>query len=104
MKVRDRDSFQFALASAAVALHLEGNLVREVRIALGGVATVPWRARDAEALLRGRRLDEATATRAAEVAFADAQARRHNAFKIPLGKRTLVRALLETQAMSVAHE
>ena len=48
--------------------------------------------------------DEATATRAAEVAFADAQARRHNAFKIPLGKRTLVRALLETQAMSVAHE
>ena len=104
VKVRDRDSFQFALASAAVALHIEGNLVREVRIALGGVATVPWRARDAEALLRGRRLDEATATRAAEVAFADAQARRHNAFKIPLGKRTLVRALLETQAMSVAHE
>lgn len=104
VKVRDRDSYQFALASAAVALHLEGNLVREVRIALGGVATVPWRAREAEALLRGRRLDESTATRAAEVAFADAQARRHNAFKIPLGKRTLVRALLETQAMSVAHE
>ena len=102
--VRDRDSYQFALASAAIAMHLEGSVVREVRIALGGVATVPWRARDAEALLRGRRLDEATATRAAEAAFADADSRRHNAFKVPLGKRTLVRALLETQAMSVAHE
>ncbi len=104
VRVGDCDSDQSALVSTAIAMHLEGSVVREVRIALGGVATVPWRALDAEQLLRGRRLDEATATHAAEAAFADSQARRHNAFKIPLGKRTLVRALLETQAMSVAHE
>jgi len=104
VKVRDRDSYQFALASAAVALHVEGGVVRAARIALGGVATVPWRAHEAEAVLTGQRLDEALASRAAEAAFAGAQPRRHNAFKVPLGKRTLVRALLETQAMSVAHE
>jgi xanthine dehydrogenase YagS FAD-binding subunit len=100
LKVRDRESYQFAVCSAAVALHLEGGIVREARIALGGVATVPWRAREAEALLRGQRLDEATAARAAEAAFAAAAPREHNAFKIPLGKRTLVRALLQTQLLS----
>ena len=104
VKVRDRESYQFALASAAVAMQVENGVVRTVRIALGGVATVPWRAHEAEAVLTGQRLDEARAARAAEVAFEAAQPRRHNAFKIPLGKRTLVRALLETQAMSVAHE
>jgi len=104
VKVRDRESYQFALASAAIAMQVENGVVRTVRIALGGVATVPWRAHEAEAVLTGQRLDEARAARAAEVAFEAAQPRRHNAFKIPLGKRTLVRALLETQAMSVAHE
>jgi xanthine dehydrogenase YagS FAD-binding subunit len=104
VKVRDRESYQFALASAAVALHLEGNVVRDARIALGGVATVPWRAREAEAILTGQRMDESLAARAAEAAFTDAQPRRHNAFKVPLGKRTLVRALLETQALSVADD
>jgi xanthine dehydrogenase YagS FAD-binding subunit len=100
LKVRDRESYQFAVCSAAVALHLESGIVREARIALGGVATVPWRAREAEALLRGQRLDETSAARAAEAAFAAALPREHNAFKIPLGKRTLVRALLETQLLS----
>lgn len=104
VKVRDRDSYQFALASAAIAMHFEGGVVRSVRIALGGVATVPWRAHEAEAVLSGQRLNEALAARAAEVAFESAQPRRHNAFKVPLGKRVLVRALLETHAMSVAHE
>jgi xanthine dehydrogenase YagS FAD-binding subunit len=101
VKVRDRESYQFALASAAVALQLEGNRVSDVRIALGGVATVPWRAREAEWVLRGKTLDEALAARAAEVAFESAQAREHNGFKIPLGKRTLVRALLESKLLSV---
>jgi xanthine dehydrogenase YagS FAD-binding subunit len=101
VKIRDRRSYQFALTSAAVALHLEGSTVREARIALGGVATVPWRARAAEELLRGKVLDEGLAKKAADAAFSDARARGQNAFKIPIGKQTLVRALLETQAMQV---
>jgi xanthine dehydrogenase YagS FAD-binding subunit len=102
LKIRDRESYEFALASAAVALELHGEVVHEVRIALGGVATVPWRAHSAEEALRGKVLDEATAMAAAEAAFAHAQPRRHNAFKVPLGKQTLVRALLETRAMGPA--
>ena len=101
LKIRDRDSYQFALTAAAVALDLEGAVVREARIALGGVATVPWRAHEAEAALKGKELDEGTATQAAEAAFANAQTRQHNAFKVPLGKQTIVRALLEAQAMKV---
>ena len=100
-KVRDRDSYAFALASAAVALDLDGATVRSARIALGGVATVPWRAREAEALLAGRPLDEAAATRAAQAAFAGAQVHEHNAYKVPLGQATVVRALLAAQAMKV---
>jgi xanthine dehydrogenase YagS FAD-binding subunit len=101
VKVRDRDSYQFAIVSAAVALDLDGGLVRDARVALGGVATVPWRARAAEAVLRNAPLDEDSATAAAEAAFADARAQGQNAFKIPLGKLTVVRALLEVNAMDV---
>lgn len=102
VKVRDRQSYQFALAAAAVALDMSGDTVREARIGLGGVATVPWRSREAEAALRGKPLDEASATAAAEAAFAGAQPRKHNAYKVALGKSTLVRALLETRQMRVA--
>ncbi len=101
LKVRDRESYEFALASAAVALDLEGRDVREARIALGGVATKPWRAREAEAELRGHPLDEAAARRAAEAAFATAVTRGQNDFKPELGRRTLVRALLQAAAMEV---
>ena len=101
VKVRDRESYQFALTSAAVALHLEGDVVREVRVALGGVATIPWRAREAEAALEGRKLTEKLAMSAAAAAFAGACPRKHNAFKIPIGRETLVRALLEAQQMKV---
>jgi xanthine dehydrogenase YagS FAD-binding subunit len=101
LKIRDRESYEFALTSAAVALHLEGDTVREARIALGGVATVPWRAREAEAALNGQRLDEQSAGRAAEAAFADARTAEHNAYKVPLGKQTLVRALLEAGRMEI---
>ncbi|HEX4293599.1 MAG TPA: FAD binding domain-containing protein [Rhizomicrobium sp.] len=101
LKIRDRQSYEFALASAAVALALEGSTVREARIALGGVATKPWRATEAEATLAGQALTEATATKAAEAAFAGAVARSGNAFKIELGKRTLVRALMQAAAMEV---
>ncbi len=101
VKIRDRQSYQFALTSAAVALHLEGPRVLEARIALGGVATVPWRSHEAEEALRGKPLDEASATRAADAAFAAARTHEHNAYKVPIGKQTLVRALLEAQAMQV---
>jgi xanthine dehydrogenase YagS FAD-binding subunit len=101
LKIRDRESYEFALAAAAVALELAGDEVRSVRIALGGVATRPWRAHEAEAALAGRRLTEENARMAAEAAFAGAVGRRHNRFKIELGRRTLVRALREAQAMKV---
>ncbi len=100
LKVRDRRSYVFALISVAVALHLgPGREVREARIALGGVASRPWRAQAAEAALRGRLLDEAVAGNAAEIAFADARPHEQNAFKVELGKRTMVRALLAAAAL-----
>jgi len=74
---------------------------RDARVALGGVATVPWRAQEVEALLRGQRLDDALARRAVDAAFADARGRKHNAFKIGLGKRVLARALNLAAAMEV---
>lgn len=100
LKVRQRESYEFALASAAVALDLTPDrTVHGVRIALGGVATVPWRAQDAEAALLGKTLDEQAATAAAEAAFANATPRTDNAYKVALGKRTLVRALLQAATM-----
>lgn len=101
LKVRDRASYEFAAASAAVALDIQGGAVRTARIALGGMATRPWRAREAEALLTGRRLDEAAAEAAADAAFAGAVTHQDNAFKPELGRRTLVRALLQAAAMRV---
>jgi xanthine dehydrogenase YagS FAD-binding subunit len=101
VKVRDRQSYAFALASAAVALDLDGETVREAHIALGGVATVPWRAGEAEAELKGKPLDEPSAAAAANAAFADAQTYKHNAYKVPLGKRTLIRALFEARNMQI---
>jgi len=101
LKVRDRESYEFALASAAVALDMDGDTVRDARIALGGVASVPWRAREAEASLRGQKLSEEALTGAAEKAFAGASPRGENAFKVALGKRTLIRALRETADMKI---
>jgi xanthine dehydrogenase YagS FAD-binding subunit len=101
LKIRDRQSYEFALASAAVALDLEGGAVRNVRIALGGVATIPWRAEEAENVLRGKAVDEQTTKAAAEAAFAHAKGHEHNAFKVELGKRTLVRALRQAAALEI---
>lgn len=102
LKIRDRESYEFALASAAVALDLDGDgAVNRARIALGGVATKPWRAREAEAALQGRPLDEAAARRAADAAFADAATHGGNDYKPELGKRTLVRALLQAAQLSI---
>ena len=93
-KIRDRESYAFALASAAVALRMDGDTVREARVALGGVATRPWRARQAERALVDRTLDEATARAGGDAAFVDAKAGRDNGFKIELGARTVADALL----------
>jgi xanthine dehydrogenase YagS FAD-binding subunit len=101
LKVRDRQSYEFALASAAIALDLQDGVVRDVRIALGGVATVPWRAREAEALLKDKKFDEARAGRAADAAFADARASKHNAFKVALGQRVISRALHQAAMMEI---
>lgn len=101
LKVRDRESYEFALASAAVALDLDGDTVRDVRIALGGVATLPWRAREAEAALKGKPLDAAALQAAADKAFEKAEAREHNAFKVKLGKETLVRAVEQAAALNI---
>jgi xanthine dehydrogenase YagS FAD-binding subunit len=101
LKIRDRVSYDFALASAAVALDLADGSVREARIALGGVATVPWRAHAAEAALLGMRLNGDSLITAADAAFADAKPHGHNAFKVALGKQTLIRALREAAELEL---
>jgi xanthine dehydrogenase YagS FAD-binding subunit len=101
LKVRDRESYEFALASAVVALDLADGKVQDARIALGGVASVPWRATDAEAALKGKAIDEASKQAAAEVAFRGAKTHEHNAFKVELGKRTLMRAIGQAAAMEI---
>jgi xanthine dehydrogenase YagS FAD-binding subunit len=97
LKVRDRASYDFALAAAAVALEVESGRVRQARIALGGVASRPWRAREAEKVLAGAPAQGAAFRAAAESALRGAQPRAHNAFKVELARRTIVRAL-ETAA------
>jgi xanthine dehydrogenase YagS FAD-binding subunit len=104
LKIRDRSSYEFALASAAVGLALDGDIVREARIGLGGVAYRPWRSREAEAALAGKPLDEASAKAAAEAAFAGAVTHGGNDFKPELGRRTLVRALLQARTLPMAEK
>jgi xanthine dehydrogenase YagS FAD-binding subunit len=95
LKVRDRASYEFALVSAAVALELEGTTIRAARLALGGVGTIPWRARAAEALLQGAPLNRDAFAAAAEAALNGAILQRDNAFKSELARRTLLRVLTE---------
>lgn len=93
-KIRDRESYAFALVSAAAAVELDGDNVVDARLAIGGVATVPWRAREAEASLIGGPLTFESATRAGEIAFAGATTTPHNEFKIKLGTRTVADAFM----------
>lgn len=93
-KIRDRESYAFAVVSTAAAVRFEAGVVADARLALGGVATVPWRAREAERFLIGRALTPDTARAAGEIAFADAVTREHNAFKIELGANVVRDALL----------
>jgi len=93
LKVRERTSFAFAVVSAAAGLRIERATIVEARIALGGVALKPWRARAAEALLTGARPDRAAFRRAAEAALADAKPSGDNEFKIELARRIVTRSL-----------
>ena len=100
VKVRDRAAFAFALASAAVGLDVADGKIRAARIALGGVATRPWRAAEAEQALIGQAPNRASFERAAAAAIVDPKPRRDNAFKVALAKRTIVRALELAWGMS----
>ncbi|MFC6487091.1 FAD binding domain-containing protein [Nitratireductor sp. GCM10026969] len=93
-KIRDRESYAFALASAAVAVEMEGESVRAARIALGGVATMPWRASTAERAVTGSALTPELALEAGQAAFAEARPGRQNAFKTDLGARVVADALM----------
>ncbi len=93
LKLRDRASYEFALASAAVVLTLASGRVTRARVALGGVGTKPWRSPEAEAALVGQPAEAASFRRAAEAALRDARSQSENAFKIELAKRCLAHAL-----------
>jgi xanthine dehydrogenase YagS FAD-binding subunit len=93
-KIRDRESYAFALASAAVALEMDGDRVITARIALGGVATKPWRAQAAETAITGQRLTSESALATGRAAFSGARGGKHNGFKIELGARTVADALM----------
>jgi xanthine dehydrogenase YagS FAD-binding subunit len=94
-KVRERASYAFALVSVAAALDVEDGAVRNIRLALGGVAHKPWRAMKAEEALRGEPANEANFRAAADIEFEDAEPLRDNAFKIPLARNVITRTLLE---------
>ena len=93
LKLRDRASYEFALASAAVVAKVEGGHIRYVRVAMGGVGTKPWRSHEAESALMGKAVDAAHFKAAAEAALKDAKPHPQNAFKVELARRCLVRTL-----------
>jgi len=100
LKVRDRASYAFALVAVAAALELDGGTIRQARVVLGSVAHKPWRSREAEAALAGKPASEESFQRAAEAALADAKPLAHNTYKVELGKRAVVRALLRASRLA----
>jgi xanthine dehydrogenase YagS FAD-binding subunit len=93
LKVRDRTSYAFALVSVAAAVELEGNIIRNVRLGMGGVAHKPWRLKEAEAYLRGREIAESSFRKAAELSMQGAKAYGQNNFKLQLAPNSIVEAL-----------
>ena len=93
LKIRDRLSYAFALVSVAAALELDGDTIKEARLALGGVAHKPWRVTAAEAALRGQRADAGAFAQAADLVLQGARGYGHNNFKIGLARRAIVRTL-----------
>lgn len=98
IKLRDRSSYQFALASCAAIVSLDGDKIARARIALGGVGTKPWRCHESEAALAGQPANEQNFKQAADTAMQGATPYKHNAFKIPLAKKAIVRALRDATA------
>ncbi len=94
LKVRDRASYAFALVAVAAALEINGSTIRQARVVLGGVAHKPWRSQEAEASLTGSPVSAESFRRAADAALKDARPLAHNAYKVELGKRAIVRALM----------
>ncbi|NES05790.1 MAG: xanthine dehydrogenase family protein subunit M [Okeania sp. SIO2F4] len=101
LKVRDRANYEFALVSVAIALEVEKNIIKSARLALGGVGTKPWRCQEAEMVLQGKAIDEATFTTAAEAALVGAKPLEYNQFKIELAKRAIIRAVSTAVAREV---
>jgi len=93
LKVRDRASYAFALVSVAAALEMSGDKIKSARVVLGSIAHKPWRSSEAETVLTGGKADEKTFRHAAEAALKDAKPLKHNAYKVELAKRAVVRAL-----------
>jgi len=93
LKLRDRASYAFALVSVAACLDIDGGKIKEARVALGGVATKPWRMSEAESLLVGKAPSEEAFKKSADLIFKSARGYEHNNFKIEMGKRAVVRAL-----------
>lgn len=98
LKIRDRESYEFALVSVAALVARDGNRIKDARLALGGVGTKPWRAQSAEGLLRGSVAAPPTFHAAAESALQGASPRQHNAFKATLARRAIVRVLQDLTA------
>ena len=98
LKLRDRASYQFALASSAVIIAQKNGVIEKAHIAMGGVATKPWRAANAEAYLAGKAPTQEHFEQAAKIAFKGAKAQSQNGFKIPLGQQAVVRSLQTVSA------
>jgi xanthine dehydrogenase YagS FAD-binding subunit len=98
LKLRDREAYEFALASAAVVIKLNGRKIERVRIGLGGVGTKPWRSVEAEKALEGKTIEAGLFRQAAEAALANAKPATENGYKVELSKRCLVRALSQSIA------
>lgn len=104
IKLRDRSSYQFALASCAAIVALDGDTIRDARIALGGVGTKPWRCQQAEQALQGLPASDESFKKAAAIAMTGATPYKHNAFKIPLARKAIVRALRDASARATGNQ
>ncbi len=102
LKVRDRASYAFALVAVAAALELDRGTIRQARVVLGSVAHKPWRSREAETALAGKPASEESFRQAAELALRDAKPLAHNGYKVELGKRAIVRALMRASKLGGA--